>query len=333
NVSFLGSRELTAIFDSVRDPIVAVAASGSVLCGNSAAARMFGLSLEAMLGRGIGDLIPGFAAGAPALEPRAEHVDDTFVDLAPELLEARRADGEPFTAEVTVSKAEHGANPCFVLCMRDVTERLRAEQALRDSEARYRALVENAPEAIVVLDVESYRFVDANDNAVKLFKMSREALLAGGPRAISPACQSDGSSSFGVARGYIERALNGGRPVFEWLHCDSEGREIPCEVRLIRLPASDRKLIRASIIDITARRRADTFSYGERRLLELIAANAPLERTLQAVVRLMEQMHPDVAVALMLLDENALALRYAAGSGLAPAAVDALAELPVSVRS
>ena len=82
---------------------------------------------------------------------------------------------------------------------------------------RYRTLVEHAPEAIVVFDVDGGKFVDVNDNACRFFKMSRAALLASGPDKISPPLQADGTASFGVARGYIDGALAGEVPVFEWV--------------------------------------------------------------------------------------------------------------------
>ena len=103
-----------------------------------------------------------------------------------------------------------------------------------------------------MLDVDANRFVDANDKACQLFNLSRTRLLRVGPEAISPATQSDGTPSFGVRRGHVARALEGEHPIFEWLHKDSDGKEIPCEVRFSRLPASERKLIRVSITDIAA---------------------------------------------------------------------------------
>src|ERR1700734_2682435 len=71
----------------------------------------------------------------------------------------------------------------------------RAGEAVRDSEARYRTLVENAPEAIVVLDVEKGCFTDCNNNALRLFGMKREELLLSGPGELSPAFQPDGRHS------------------------------------------------------------------------------------------------------------------------------------------
>src|SRR5262245_325400 len=217
--------------------------------------------------------------------------------------------------------------------MRDATERLHDEQALRDSEARYRALVENAPEAIVVLDVDRNVFVEVNDNAVKLFKLAREELLLMGPDALSPERQSDGQPSNALHASYVERALRGARPVFEWLHRDAQGKEIPCEVRFIHLPSSKQRLIRASIIDNAARRQADTLAYGERRVLELVAANAPIDKTLSSVVRLIEQLHPGVSASISLLDAAAGELQLVAANGLSPVMSEALAKLPIGLRS
>lgn len=132
-------------------------------------------------------------------------------------------------------------------------ERLRMEQALRESEARYRTLVENAPEAIVVFDVTLGRFIEANTNATRLFRVSYEDLLQRGLTDFSPIFQPDERLSTEVAAAYIQQAINGGTPRYEWLYHNASGENIFCEISLVRLPSTERILIRGSIIDITGR--------------------------------------------------------------------------------
>src|SRR5690606_37053349 len=178
------------------------------LGANCAALRLFDIDTAALPGMPIGSFLPAIDPPRETLALLAERAEDTIVDSMPTSLDALHADGgEPFTVEVTVSAAARRGRDLYVLCMRDVTERIQSEHALRDSEARYRALVENAPEAIVVFDVDDNRFVDANENAARLFKYPRDELLEIGPQGISPKCQADGLPSFGLVRGYIERAL------------------------------------------------------------------------------------------------------------------------------
>lgn len=139
----------------------------------------------------------------------------------------------------------------------DITQLRQAEEAIRESEKRFRTLVETAPEAIVVLDAESGKFIDANRHASELYQLSREELLEFGPVELSPRSQPDGTDSAQMAQKKIERALDGESLVFEWNHLLPDGSEIPCEVRLVRLPARDRELLRATIADISPRKRAE----------------------------------------------------------------------------
>jgi PAS domain S-box-containing protein len=135
-------------------------------------------------------------------------------------------------------------------------DRLAAADTLSASEERYRSLVTHAPDAIVVLDADTGRFVDCNANAEKLFKLSRDELLQRGPIDLSPATQSDGQATEEVAGSYIREALCGRLQTFEWLHKDSTGAVFPCEVRLVRLPDPNLRLLRGSILDLSQNKRA-----------------------------------------------------------------------------
>jgi PAS domain-containing protein len=106
-----------------------------------------------------------------------------------------------------------------------------------------------APEAIVVLDVDQGRFVDFNENALRLFKLDRDRLSSATFVELSPQQQPSEQSSVVAASGVIDRAVRGETPIFDWVHRDRYGEHVPCEIRLVRLPGADRRLIWGSVID------------------------------------------------------------------------------------
>jgi PAS domain S-box-containing protein len=132
-------------------------------------------------------------------------------------------------------------------------EHSRRDERLAATQSRYRTLIESAPEAIVVLDLGLGRFVEHNQKAVDMFGWPAEELATKSPVDISAEFQADGRRSADAAAGYLHQAVVEGTAFFEWIHRSRDGRDIPCEIRLARLPDPSRILIRGSIADITDR--------------------------------------------------------------------------------
>ena len=209
----------------------------------------------------------------------------------------------------------------------DVTARTIAERELRASEARYRSLIEHAPEAIVVLDVERGCFSQVNENAARLFKLSREELLRLGPAELSPPTQPDGRNSREAASAYVAEAVAGATPEFEWVHRAADGTDVTCEVRLVRLPGSEPGLVRGSVSDVGPRKRMERRlrrAEGERlvaarardvhRVTEAALAHLSLPDLLpELVARLRQILDVDNAAVLLADDRGDLTVEAADG--------------------
>jgi len=305
--SLTSTTPIEAIFDSVTEALLSVSESGIVCNCNKTCSRFFGLTKDQLIGSKLEHILPE-AKDQPLerfLTPFLSDLDDTLPRIEGGQIEAVRANGDRFVAEIAASQLAAGESRVFVISLRDITGRQEAESALKVNEERYRALVENAPEAIVVFDIDKGRLVDANANACSLFNLSHKRLLTVGPQDLSPEMQPDGLPSFGVARGYIDEALAGGNPSFEWMHQDLAGKEFPCEVRFSRLPSSESQLIRASITNIEDRKRDESITFAQNKILEMIAASTPYSRTLRAVCRCVEKINDDFRAAVMQVDNNA----------------------------
>ncbi|MBS1196463.1 MAG: multi-sensor hybrid histidine kinase [Proteobacteria bacterium] len=153
----------------------------------------------------------------------------------------------------------------------------RVEQVLLESEARYRVLVEQAPDAIVLYDVDADRIVDCNPAAERLSKCSREELLAAGnaERFLIPD-QFGGLSVRQFVLQIFDRVSAGEKPSFEHYIRDAEGKEVLCDVHFVHMPAKDRRLLRCSFVDISGRQRVEEALRESEAIFNAFMENSPI---------------------------------------------------------
>lgn len=128
---------------------------------------------------------------------------------------------------------------------------------LRMAESRYRVLVEKAPEAIVVFDLDLGRFVDANTKAERLFAISREELLRSAPERFYTDGQPDGLPPRQTIAEHAARGSAGEELLLVRTVCALDGRSFPCEVSVVALPSASGRLLRVGYVDISERNRVE----------------------------------------------------------------------------
>ena len=114
-------------------------------------------------------------------------------------------------------------------------ERRNAEEAIKESENRYRNIFEQADDAIFLMDGD--RFIDCNQRTEIVFGATRTEIIGKNPFDFSPPLQPNGRKSAEVGAEYIRTAYSGELQMFEWVHIHKDGTLFDAEVSLQSWPS------------------------------------------------------------------------------------------------
>jgi PAS domain S-box-containing protein len=170
----------------------------------------------------------------------------------------RTANGTLRTVLYSAETVQLNGQTCILSVSNDITERKAAEEALSESEKRFRTLVEQATDALFVVDADG-RLIDVNQEACHTLGYTREELL----QLSVP----DVQKTVSMEDLQQDWALQPGQAVTrEGTHQRKDGSQFPVEVRLGRIEIGGRSVLLALARDITARKQ---IAQAQARLAEI----------------------------------------------------------------
>src|SRR3954471_15920019 len=182
----------------------------------------------------------------------------------------RRKDGSVFPVEVRGRPFWEGGRRLTVSLARDITEHKQADEALRESERRFRTFVDNATDAFFLLD-DRHVVLDVNRQACQSLGYTRDELVGKTAPDVDPDISPANIEE-------INRKLNSGETVaFESRHRRKDGTVFPVEVRGEAFWEGGRNFVVALARDMTERKQAEEALRESERQFRTLAEALPAQ--------------------------------------------------------
>jgi len=229
---------------------IAVHSQGKIVHINAAGAKMLGVANpEELIGKAIMDFVhPDYR------EIIKKRVEQSFEQGKPAPLTEEklvRSDGQVIFVETVATPITYRGKPAMLAMSRDITERKKAEEALRRSEERYRVVFEQAAESIVLVDAKSGELVEFNDKACESLGYTREEF-----RKLKIPDFEVIESAEEVAR-HIEKIVKERSDIFETRHRTKEGQIRNIQVSSRAISIAGKEFCQSVWRDITDRKKAE----------------------------------------------------------------------------
>lgn len=236
------------------DGIVMIDPNGCIIFWNQAAAKLFGYSAAEVLGRELHKTI--------APERYLKNYQEAFsgfsqsgrgnaVGRMVELM-ALHKDGTEFPVELSVSALEMHNQWYAVGIVRDITERKRAEEALRSNEQRYRAILRSVPNTVLISDRHTGRILEVNERFCELTGYDQSEVL--GKTVVDLNIYTDRSDHMRLTKMIDE---HGGVKMANVVYQDRFGNRVDGLVAVRTFSYSGRQCLLSVMQDITALRKAE----------------------------------------------------------------------------
>jgi PAS domain S-box-containing protein len=237
------------LLDDSPDAMVVVNSSGEIVLLNDQAEKRFGYLRNELPGQKVEEIIPQGLAERLIAEAMSQQTCNGIE------LNGRRKDGTEFPIEIVLNPLETAEGILVTPAIREITDRKTAEKHLAQVEAKYRGLLEAAPDAMVVVNA-SGEIALLNVQAEKQFGYRRDELLGQQVKNIIP----DGFAERLVADGTRTAAEALAQQIGTGIELNGrrkDGSTFPIEIMLSPLESAEGILVTAAIRDITERKRVE----------------------------------------------------------------------------
>ncbi len=218
---------------------------------NKTAADKLGYKTDELLGKSMFDLHP------PGKRAECERYLN-------EILDGKRSycplplvmkSGELLIVETKIGRGVWNGADVIYSVSKDVTDRVKAEEAARENEERYRILFSNINDAVFVHeftdDEMPGKFIEANDVACQRLGYTREELLNMSPKDI------DAPEGWALVPGVMAKLKADSHIMWEGIHVTKGGKKIPVEISNHLFEMEGRRVILSAVRDITDRKASE----------------------------------------------------------------------------
>jgi len=228
---------------------------GTFLDGNAAAEKITGYCRTELIGKSFLKL---------KMLPRSQMLKAVKLlalnasgkSTGPDVLVLNRKNGTQIPVEISTHPVRIDNRTLVLGIARDITDRKKAEEKLRESEEKYRITFDSSLDALMMLDQQG--FFDCNTSTLKMFGCkSVDEFTKYHPADLSPSTQPDGTSSMQAAKAHINWAFDTGTDHFFWVHKRTDGTTFPADVLLTRIKLECRNVLQATVRDITEQKKAE----------------------------------------------------------------------------